>query len=435
MPTEYIVRLTVTPSPEGDSAQPSRSVTKEYRFSKLPISIGRLSDNDVEIPSQFVSGNHARIEQVGGRLCIRDLGSRNGVVVLDGPDALRIPAHTPYPISPSGTELQLGNETRMHIGSGQPPPAARAWSPPTPQPSVLPTPLELSGIGDGLPALPDVGRELRELPPLGPPSGGFDLDPGALSLPALPQREPGGEPQYNPSLPSPPARGFEAVQPAPRPLANPQSRGPGPEFKTGSFDLSLEVLALQGLRELIGSLTPGRTLDTQGDVGRLIKRLHDTLEVVCRGFVLLRDGRAQVAASLQLQRSGAHERGRSALETARDPAALASQLLDFRERAPDAAEALEAGLRELGIHQVAVLDGILGGVRALLEELSPESIERDVQDQRGSSRLGRPERAFWDEYRARHERLSTEREGLSRVFREAFSAAYRAYHQRARRSP
>jgi predicted component of type VI protein secretion system len=434
MPTEYIVRVTVTPSPEGDSAPPGRSVTREYRFSKLPISIGRLSDNDVEIPSQFVSGNHARIEEVGGRLCIRDLGSRNGVVVLDGAEALRIPARTPYPISSSGVDLQLGNETRMYIGSGRPPSAARAWSPPTPQPSVMPTPLELSGVGDGLPALPEVGRPLRELPPLAPPSGGFELEPGALSLPALPQRNPGWEPQLNPSEPSPPARGFEAVQPAPRPLASPQSRSPGPEFKTGSFDLSLEVLALQGLRELVASLTPGQTLDTQGDVGRLIKRLHDTLEVVCRGFVMLRDGGAQVASSLQLQRS-AHERGRSALDAARDPAALASQLLDFRERAPDAAEALEAGLRELGIHQAAMLEGIVEGMRGLLEELSPESIEREVQGKRGASRLGRPERAFWDEYRARHERLSTEREGVSRVFREAFSAAYRAYHQRARRSP
>jgi predicted component of type VI protein secretion system len=81
-----------------------------------------------------------------------------------------------------------------------------------------------------------------------------------------------------------------------------------------------------------------------------------------------------------------------------------------------------------------MLDGIVAGVHGLLEELSPENIEREVQDKR-SSRLGRPERAFWDEYRARHERLSTERDGLTRAFREAFSAAYRAYLQRARRSP
>ena len=97
---ELIVRVRMTAPFRGEHAGSGNddNSTLEYRFSKLPISIGRAHDNDLEIASQFVSGRHARIEEVGGAVCVRDLGSRNGVQLLDGAESVRIPALTAYPV-------------------------------------------------------------------------------------------------------------------------------------------------------------------------------------------------------------------------------------------------------------------------------------------------------------------------------------------------
>jgi type VI secretion system protein ImpI len=432
MPNEFIVQVTVTAPLQSDRPAPAASgaLTREYRFSKLPISIGRAQDNDLEIPSQFVSGSHARIEEIGGTLCVRDLGSRNGVQVLSGAESVRIAPQSAYPVSPDGFELQLGSETRLRV--------ERTWSPTfepprsfqqaAPQPRIAVTaPPEFCGLGDGLPALPDLGRPLRSLPPLDLPAGASALDAGVLSLPVISPRNRAGEPRPAP------AAGFEPVRPDPREHAGSRARDHAAGLKTGNFELSLEVLALQGLRELVASLSPGQTLDTQGDVARLVTRLHDVLEVVCRSYLSLRDGHAKFVARLRLRAGADRDPARSALDTARDPSVVAALLLDFREPAADASRALELALEELGLHQVALLDGVMQGVRALLDELSPASIQRDLEDKRSTPRLGRPERALWDEYCERHARFAQEGEAFSRVFGAEFVSAYRKY-QHSRRS-
>jgi len=172
-------------------------------------------------------------------------------------------------------------------------------------------------------------------------------------------------------------------------------------LKTGSFDLGPEALALQGLRELVASLCPGQKLETRGDVARLITRLHSVIEIVCRSYLCLRDGHAKFVSSLHLQHSADQDPARVALDTARDPGAVARLLLDFREHAAQPGPALETSLKELSLHQVALLDGMMQGVRALLEELAPEGIQ--------------------------------EGEAFARVFGEEFALAYRNY-QRSRRS-
>ena len=47
------------------------------------ITVGRLSDNDVAIPLDMVSGRHARLEREGNRVFLIDLDSRNGTALND----------------------------------------------------------------------------------------------------------------------------------------------------------------------------------------------------------------------------------------------------------------------------------------------------------------------------------------------------------------
>ncbi|HEU4576710.1 MAG TPA: type VI secretion system-associated FHA domain protein [Polyangiaceae bacterium] len=414
MRNELIIRVTLTPSVGEGGAPLQARGAREYRFSKLPIAIGRGHGNDLAIESQFVSTHHARIEEISGTLCVRDLGSRNGVVVLDDSDGTRIPTNTAYPVPRSGFTLQLGNETRLHVE-----PAAELGSAVRAEAASGPA-LGASqpAFGDGLPALPDVPRPLRSLPPLDPSSAALELGSSALSLPPLPGR---------PALEPVPAAARVAAAGAFEPVrAEPRGREPAPPaLKTGSFDASPEALALQGLREIVGSLTPGRTLSTSGDIARLITRLHDLLQVLCRSYLTLRDGHKRFVEQLQLQRSSQHDAASVALDVARDPSTVAALLLDFREHAMSAGPALESALREVGIHQVALLDGMMQGVQALLEELAPESIQREA----GRDRRGSAEREYWETYCERHARFAREGEALARVFGAEFASAYRAYRR------
>jgi hypothetical protein len=436
MRNQFIVRVTVTAPFQGEPAAAffDGTATKEYRFSKLPISIGRSQDNDLEIASQFVSGRHARIEDVAGTVCVRDLGSRNGVHVLDGAESVRIPPQTAYPVPSSRFELQLGSETWVQVEHGS---SALVEAPrrgPALDSRAL-APLELSGLSDGLPSLPGLRWPPPELPSLGPTSRAGELASAALSLPLVPQRETDRE-RAGPSPASvraPAAGGFEPVRPGPGLPGVDHTGGQAPELKTGSFDLGPEALALQGLRELVASLCPGQELETRGDVARLITRLHSVIEIVCRSYLCLRDGHAKFVSSLHLQHSADQDPARIALDSARDPGAVARLLLDFREHAAQPGPALETSLKELSLHQVALLDGMMQGVRALLEELAPEGIQQEVDRRRSVPRLGRSERALWDEYCERYARFSQEGEALARVFGEEFALAYCGY-QRSRRA-
>jgi type VI secretion system protein ImpI len=437
MHNEVIVRVRMTAPFRGGRAGPDSDDTStlEYRFSKLPISIGRAQDNDLEIASQFVSGRHARIEEVGGAVCVRDLGSRNGIHLLDGAESVRIPALTAYPVPGKTFELQLGSETCLQVELGS------LGSVDAPQHEAIgrspraSAPLELSGLSDGLPLLPGLRGPLPELPPLDPTSRAGDLASGAVSLPLVAQREPDREPaRRRPVSSRPPAgAGFEPVRPDRGLRGAAQPSAEAPKLKTGSFDLGPEALALQGLRELIASLCPGSTLETQGDVARLITRLHGVMEIVCRSYLSLRDGQAKLLASLHLDRGQDPDPARLALDGAREPGAVAALLLDFREHAAPSGPALETALKDLSLHQVALLDGLMQGIRALLDDLAPRSIQHDVERRRDAARLGRPERALWDEYCERHARLAREGEAVARVFGQEFADAYQSY-QRSRRS-
>jgi type VI secretion system protein ImpI len=200
--------------------------------------------------------------------------------------------------------------------------------------------------------------------------------------------------------------------------------GGWPQLATGNFELSIEVLAFQGLRELAGSLLPGQVLETQGDVARFITRLHDAIDVLCRTLIPLRRNYLEFVSSMSL-RKGNQIGGMALIDMARDPSGVAAALLDFREGAPEASKALEHALGELGSHQAALIDGVMQGVRALLDELSPAAITDSTEHKRGGLRIGGRQKDAWDEYCERYEHLSDEREAFARVFGEEFADAYR----------
>jgi type VI secretion system (T6SS) FHA protein/FHA domain-containing protein len=454
MSREYVIIVT----------QDADSQPIEHRVAHLPASIGRDAGNDVQVASQFVSGFHAKLEEIKGRVFVRDLGSRNGTQVSTADGAkTRVAAHALYDLAQCNSEFYLGSTVRVQVADAAQ--GAQPWraggAARRPVDSFMDAP---RGAGRGVAgSLPDLEgpRGVWDAP--ADPRPDADFGGGPLSLPPLPgergDRRGGTDPAPPPRgfdasgrgfdggrsfEPPPPLRNFEPPSPVrgyepPRPMRGFEPVGGGygpppgadsPHLATGNFQLSIDTLALQGLRELAGSLLPGQSLQTQGDVARLITRLHDAVDVLCRTIIPLRQSYLKFVSSMDLQKSAHFAQASAVLDMARDPSAVAATLLDFREGAPDASKALEGALGELATHQVAMLDGVMQGVRALLEELSPAAITEAAEQRRGNLRLGGRQKDAWDEYCERYERLSEESEAFSKIFGEEFAQAYRRYRRR-----
>ena len=420
---------------------------RRHKFGALPIRIGRNPLNDYQVRQLSVSSFHARIEDVDGKICIRDLNSKNGVFLPDYYGASmpkRAAADTPVDLQASGFQFFLGPQLRIQIsfdqanslgfrdlpasGSVLGNPAMLLDSPPPGALSVPP------GLGVGAP--PAHGMPYGG-PPAGP-SGPPQQYPGYGAPSAMPYPGgPGGALPGLPGMPAPalgaPAGGYPAQgYPPPQAQGLPAARR---ENNTQFFDdFGSEALALQGLRELAASLVPNLTLDTTGDVARFITKLHDAVDVFCRCFIPLREGYTQFVSQLDLARvkapkSAYHSEAYAAVADARTPDAVAAALLDFRDRSFDAPQAIEGMFADLMLHQMALLDGVMRGVRALLDELSPENLE----NQQGGGALGLGigrHKALWQAYRQRYEDLSEERQAFAYIFGPEFTAAYRQYRQR-----
>ncbi len=459
----------------------------ERRASALPIRIGRNPLNDCQVSQNFISDFHAIIEEVSGRISVRDLNSKNGVFVRTsrtgaptrvasqasvdlaaydyeffvGP-FLRVKLEftegdSDYPRDPRsvgpnvlGRMLDVGLSTPPNFSPGPPGSPPNASPPPFAHgaaPNVAAygsTPPGGGGHG-GLPSLPnlaplpsfDPSRGRASAPPMNGPPG--YMPPGQAPSPGPPPYGPAGYGQHAQPPPLGPAYGAPGHSPYGAPPAA-QVPSPAGFAGTGHIALGLEALALQGLRELTASLVPGVPLETTGDVARLITKLHDTVEVFCRCFIPLREGYAHFVSQMDLQRAAMQRsmnrsRGYMAIESAKHPGAVAMALLHWRESSFDAPKAIEGIFADLMIHQVALLDGVMQGVRALLDELSPDNVEKmlDAREPRGPLGLhlamGRY-KALWETYREHFEQLSEEKQAFSHIFGPEFTEAYHEYRRR-----
>ncbi len=97
--------------------QPGLAVYQGNQLLKFPlekdvVTLGRRSDNDIQLPNLLVSGQHARLERRGATYCIMDLQSRNGLIY----QGRRIDRHC----LADGDVLYIGNQIalqyRAHVG-------------------------------------------------------------------------------------------------------------------------------------------------------------------------------------------------------------------------------------------------------------------------------------------------------------------------------
>lgn len=398
-------------------------------FSRFPVRVGRNALNDLVIEDGFVSQFHLVLENHENRLYLRDLGSTNGTQIAGFG---RAPANQLIDLSAHNFEFSIVSLDFRTYSAALEPTADQASVRKrlgvsryidAADPSLL---AMKAGLGGG-----DLAAEHREavtryragfnelfgtihasLNRLAPAARGPSLEALLREFPSLAQ-----EPDIQ-------RLGREmgvAVAVTAAPLAVPTAARGSPE-----------AVALQGLREIISELCPNLTaLDSVDEVVRFLERLQQVLEIFFRSFIPLRDGHRQFESEMALRRAGTGSS--SQIDGARTMEDLARLLLDWRKPASEGPERIESTLADLMIHQVALLNGVMTGVRSMLFELSPAELERKAEDPHfnpGGVGMG-PYRykSLWKAYEKAHGDLAGEdRQVFSVLFGRQFAQAYEHYY-------
>ncbi len=390
-------------------------VRGEHIARVLPVRLGRDASNDCPVAHPFVSQFHAILELVGSELCVRDLHSRNGMESVEGK---RLPPGEPVSLAHLGHVFVLGNAVEIEV------------APIDEDPAVVQPPSRMDGsqfgsrLAQGLLFDARISSGLAPLPALSlaePPRGERQPSP-SRAVPATPAPERPMSPPLGPagfglvdSLPGLSPLPGQFV-PAAKPVGAGSSRSDRPTAPAGAsrntehLTISTETLALLGLRELGASLMPGVPLETTGDVARLLTKLHDLVEVVCRCLVPLRDGYARSVSSTGIgpaePRARAWSESARRVRDARDPASLATALLDWRNQEFDAPDVVEETIADVAAHHIALTEAVLEGVTTLLDELAPEAIEKEAAEAPILAGVFGRHRALWETYKARYDELA-----------------------------
>lgn len=379
----------------------------------LPVRIGRNPLNDVQIDAGFVSQFHAVIEADGDRLYLRDLGSRNGTHLRQGH---AVPPHQPVELSQYGNEFAI---VSLHF----------VLSPAEVAPQVSEGRKRLASLGHpgnlaqtaavGADHAVRVGRLLVDLKPQ------IDTYRAAFRelMRQIAVRTEGLDPQAKAHLLELLANNEPALAREPEYQAYAASLGAGASF------VSEDAVVSQAVRELAASYVPNAPLRTGAQAVAFLGKLQDTLDVFLKAFIPLRDGYRQFESKMDIKRTGKSDQFRGAahaVEGAGDPRMLTSRLFDWNDTSNEGPRAVESIFADLMIHQVALLDGVMRGVKSLLKELSPSTIEQAAAKKKGGWSFGPWKlKKVWALYKERHSDLADEeRETFELIFGKQFVKAY-----------
>jgi predicted component of type VI protein secretion system len=416
-------------------------VTSERAFPRLPITVGR-DPNAAQfvIRDQTVSDLHACIDVLEGRIGVRDIGTPSGTFVAGRrlppncwirPAAagesvtLQIGGHTiqasTYEMeeSPESSSLaELAMSTAGHsssltgTASVEAVPQAHTVAPPTfrmqgpvgrltsqysdARASMEAFRVALASELEGTPSTARISvcaamiQNNPDLAEEGPLRAVLEHYGWARERPRSPE-----------ALPRPPEVAARVAEPASAP---PMSASP------------LAESALAALQDLVGwYLGRERRMTTTSELASFKESLRGVLDEFFLGYPALVESMSRFEQQIAI---------RSDQESAMvPPARLAILLLDWANDTKSFRQRVRTGFVELKTYQAALLNGVMGGVKALLMELSPAHIEQTA----ASARQGLFNRQDpWEVYKKRHRDLADEEGERFRVlFGQEFVDEYR----------
>jgi type VI secretion system protein ImpI len=344
--------------------------TSEHIFGQFPVRIGRVADqNDLVLNHQYISQRHAEIHLVDRNLTIVQIGRSNSVLVDD------------HRLTPDEKVRLTGSEIIR----------------------AVPFRLTLKLV-----SLPE-----DQLPPRRHPPQTDLIAPLGSEGPIAVEKTDADPTIRAPQTPLAPAPAPAAPALAP-PAPAPQSQGGPAPAPAPPSDLGQS--ALQVLGRFFTRYT-GQPLQRPEDLIAFGERLEQVLETCIRFFIALQRGQEQFRQELDLKVPSTQ--ASTTVTQANDVEELAGALL--APGRPNLIQELEGAFHAITIHQVALLSGMMAGVRKLLSRLSPKAIAKEAARQHRS--LG--PRALWQTFEQIHRDLAEEgNETFETVFGPQFAKAY-----------
>jgi len=386
----------------------------DVTYERFPVRIGRNQLNDLPIDRPYVSQFHAAIEVRDKQIIAKDLGSTNGTVF----GGRRMARDTPIDIT-SSPELTIGPVIiRMQVADVAPKKkeapkdgtvldfdqsggAAAAWKEQQQKP-IAP------GAEDAY---------MRQLQPYIEAYRAAWVGVYRVIYDHLPRLQPDVRQNYLKRLAMEHAaigaeQDFQKIA---------QYYGVNPRMFSEPSSASAAHAAMA---ELSRTLAPGsKPIESVDDVLMFAKRLRDVMEVFLKCFVSLRDGYQEFETEV-LARDSQPEEGNH-VEAAKDEKELGNVLLGG-QGGPDAPRQLQTIFIDVMQHQVALITGVMEGVRSLLTKLSPKTIEEELEKRGKKGGLfSNKFEALWKAYEVVHgDYAGEQKETYMIIFGPQFSRAY-----------
>ncbi len=387
----------------------------EATFDRFPVRLGRNQLNDLHVDRPFISQFHASIEISGTQIWVKDLGSTNGTV-FQGQKLVR---DQPAEVS-AAPELQIGPIVlRLSLAEIEKDEVAQ--------------PVKASVLDIGTPAGDEFVETMRR--PVQPDQE----DPFIRQL--VPYIE-----AYRSAWANVYRLVYEhltRLQPDVRTgylrrllIEHPTVAQESDFQKVSQYygvpvqeygELSPSQAALAAIVELHAQLAPddGKLDDVPKLVG-FARRLRDSMEVFLKTFVSLRDGYQEFETEV-LRKERFEEEGNK-VGAAKDHLELAQVLFAEDSDSSVTCHQLHEIFVEVMTHQVAMLNGVMEGVKQLLEKLSPKAIEEGY-NRRGKKGglFSNKHEGLWEEYLTVHgDYQGEDKETFLIIFGPQFSRAYAA---------
>lgn len=322
--------------------------TGEKTFRKSPVRIGRGELNDLQLPSRYVSQWHAVIRFDNGSIEYLDLGSTNGSVI----GGERLSARETRTLGAAG-EVNIG-PIALHLESLQEA-APQAEAP--------------AEAGEGTSVDPEAAQKLRlvmsAVQKLTPAYNRYRESWSELRdylQQILSNAEPGVRDQIVEALydSCPELRNENEFHQIAAQLGVSLGRNASTSAAASEF---ARVLGLTGSEAL-----------SREDENDLMNKIAEVLKTFCASFVEMRKGLDQFGSELAVETFGEAGPLHQA-ETGRE-------VLEFLVRGEGNAEerigALKSAFADMMIHQVALITGMMDGVRGLLHRIGPNAIAQDL---------------------------------------------------------
>jgi len=442
--------------------------SQTFHFTRSPVRIGRNPLNDLPLQFPFVSQWHAVVQYDDHQVTFYDLGSTNGTQH----QGQRLGKNVPVPITHPEQEFRVGTLRVTFSRANLPDSVAQSQS-------MLSTMGGLSRpssadaeehtmISEGLNVHPSLGDNagstmMLDVSSLGLLTGGAPAPQQPPSVRPAAGRSSGSS---GPAVPPGAHRAVAALRPhhaayrqSWNDLYNALSAtlgsvpaGQVPATLQAFFEAFPETareaqaaalassqgvsvpasgadggVAAQLVTQLAQHLVPGRPPpQTPQEIEGFLVRALVALETFSTAYVGLRRSHDEFGSEMV----GATRRNAdpTPLEAGNDPRAVLAYLLDWTADGDARLQSLKGHFAEILTHQVALLSGLMEGVRKLVTtRLSPKEIARQAERRGGFMKFWVfKDAGYWHQYERVHDELTEDKEIAAAVFGREFARAYNA---------